>query len=119
MLLDRLGARGAAALAATAGIIRWGVEGTTNSVLALSILQPMHGLTFALLHLACMRMMGVVVPAGVAATAQSVYGFSSGLVTAGITLSSGFLYATFGGAAFFPMAALCGVALSLAWFGLR
>ncbi|HLH50735.1 MAG TPA: MFS transporter [Roseiarcus sp.] len=119
MLLDRLGARGAAALAATAGIIRWVIEGTTNSVLALSILQPMHGLTFALLHLACMRMMGAVVPARVAATAQSVYGFSSGLVTACVTLSSGFLYAKFGGAAFFPMAAICGVALPFAWFGLR
>lgn len=119
ILLDRLGARGAAALAATAGIVRWAVEGTTNSVWALSILQPLHGLTFALLHLACMRMMGAVVPTGVAATAQSVYGFSSGLVTAGVTLSSGFLYAKFGGAAFFPMAALCGVALSFAWFGLR
>jgi MFS transporter, PPP family, 3-phenylpropionic acid transporter len=119
MLLDRLGERRAATLAVTAAIVRWAVEGVTNSVLALSILQPLHGLTFALLHLACMRMMGVSVPRNIAATAQSVYGFASGLVTAGVTLCSGLLYARYGGAAFFPMAALCAVALPFAWFGLR
>jgi MFS transporter, PPP family, 3-phenylpropionic acid transporter len=63
-LLDRFGARAAAALAAAAGIIRWSVEGVSTSVLVLSILQPLHGLTFALLHLACMRMMATLVPDG-------------------------------------------------------
>ena len=119
MLLDRLGERGAAALAAMAGMARWSFEGATNSVFALSILQPLHGLTFALLHLACMRMMAASIPSNVAATAQSAYGFASGLVTASVTLISGLLYAKYGGAAFFPMAALCGVALPFVWFGLR
>ena len=119
MLLDRLGERGAAALAAMAGITRWSAEGATNSVFALSVLQPLHGMTFALLHLACMRMMGASIPRNVAATAQSVYGFASGFVTATVTLFSGLLYAKYGGAAFFPMAALCGVALPFVWFGLR
>jgi PPP family 3-phenylpropionic acid transporter len=119
MLLDRLGERRAAVLAITAGIARWAVEAITNSVLALSLLQPLHGLTFALLHLACMRVMGACIPRNMAATAQSIYGFASGLVTAGVTLCSGLLYARYGGAAFFPMAALCCVTLPLAWFGLR
>jgi MFS transporter, PPP family, 3-phenylpropionic acid transporter len=119
MLLNRLGERRAATLAVTAAIARWTVESATNSVLALSILQPLHGLTFALLHLACMRMMGVCVPPNIAATAQSAYGFASGLVTAGVTLCSGFLYARYGGSAFLPMAALCAIALPFAWFGLR
>jgi PPP family 3-phenylpropionic acid transporter len=39
-LIDRFGARGAAVLAAAAGIIRWSIEGVTTSVLLLSILQP-------------------------------------------------------------------------------
>jgi len=102
-----------------AGMARWSFEGATNSVFALSILQPLHGLTFALLHLACMRMMAASIPSNVAATAQSAYGFASGLVTASVTLISGLLYAKYGGAAFFPMAALCGVALPFVWFGLR
>ena len=117
-LLDRVGARGAAALAAVAGIIRWSITGVTTSVVLLTILQPLHGLTFALLHLACMRIMGTLVPTSLAATAQAIYAFGSGFATAALTLLSGTLYARYGGVSFFPMAVLCGVALPFAWFGL-
>ena len=91
-LLDRLGARAAAIVAAAAGIVRWSVAGMTTSVLALSIIQPLHGFTFALLHLASMRMMQTLVPARLAGTAQSIYAFGSGCLTAVLTLLSGILY---------------------------
>jgi MFS transporter, PPP family, 3-phenylpropionic acid transporter len=117
-LLGRIGARGAAALAAVAGIIRWSVAGLTTSVWLLTMVQPLHGLTFALLHLACMRIMGTLVPPSLAATAQATYAFASGFATAALTLLSGPLYARYGGASFFAMAVLCGVALPFAWFGL-
>ena len=117
-LLDRLGVRAAAVLAAAAGIVRWSAMGFTNSILVLAILQPLHGLTFALLHLACMRVIGNVVPPGVAATAQALYAFGAGLVTAALTSFSGTLYATYGGQAFLSMAALCVIALPFAWWGL-
>jgi PPP family 3-phenylpropionic acid transporter len=116
-MLKQFGARGAAALAAVAGIVRWSIAGMTTSFWLLSIVQPLHGLTFALLHLACMRVMGRVVPTPLSATAQSFYAFGSGLATAAVTLFSGAMYARYGGASFFPMAALCGVALPFAWFG--
>jgi len=116
-LLDRFGARGAAALAAAAGIVRWAVAGMTTSVLALSIIQPLHGFTFALLHLAAMRIMQMLVPARLAATGQSVYAFGAGCSTAALTLLSGTLYAKFGGVAFLPMSILCALALPLAWYG--
>lgn len=116
-LLNCFGARGAAALAATAGILRWSIAGMTNSVTVLALLQPLHGLTFALLHLACMRMMGSLVPTHLAATAQALYAFGSGAVTAALTLFSGVFYARYGGGAFVVMAVLCGIALPLAWFG--
>jgi PPP family 3-phenylpropionic acid transporter len=116
-VLNRFGARGAAALAAAAGIMRWSIAAMTNSVMVLAILQPLHGLTFALLHLACMRMMGRFIPAHLAATAQTLYAFGSGAVTAALTLFSGFFYASYGGAAFLAMALLCGLASPLAWFG--
>lgn len=116
-LLDRLGVRGAAVLAAAAGLVRWSVAGVTTSVLLLSLIQPLHGLTFALLHLACMRMMGVLVAASVAGTAQALYAFGSGLLTAVLIYLSGALYASYAGAAFFSMAALCVVALPFVWFG--
>ena len=117
-LLRWIGPRGAAALAAVAGVIRWSIAGLTTSVLLLSIVQPLHGLTFALLHLACMRLMGSIVPISLAATAQAIYAFGSGFATAALTFLSGILYARYGGAAFFPMAVLCGIALPFAWFGL-
>lgn len=117
-LLRRVGPRGAAALAAAAGIIRWSVAGVTTSALPLAIVQPLHGLTFALLHLACMRIMATLVPARLSATAQSFYAFGSGLTTAALTLLSGTLYARYGGLSFLLMAGLCGIALPFAWFGL-
>jgi PPP family 3-phenylpropionic acid transporter len=114
-LLDRLGVRGAAVLAAAAGIVRWSVAGATTSVFVLALIQPLHGLTFALLHLGCMRVMRTLIPAAVAATAQALYAFGQGLLTAALTLLSGTLYAFYGGAAFFPMAVLCALALPFAW----
>jgi MFS transporter, PPP family, 3-phenylpropionic acid transporter len=117
-MVRKLGARGAATLAASAGVLRWSVAGTTTSVLPLSIVQPLHGLTFALLHLACMRIMAGLIPTHLSATAQALYAFAAGLVTATLTLLSGTLYAWYGGASFFVMAALCAVALPFAWFGL-
>ncbi|WP_291605992.1 MFS transporter [Bradyrhizobium sp.] len=116
-LIRRFGVRAAATLAAAAGIIRWTVAATTTSVLLLSLVQPLHGLTFALLHLACMRMMADNVPANSAATAQALYAFGSGCVTAALTLLSGALYARYGGVSFLPMAMLCATALPFAWFG--
>lgn len=116
-LLDRLGPQGAAVLAAAAGVVRWSVMGSTNSVAVLVLLQPMHGLTFALLHLVCMRVIGNVVSSGVAATAQALYAFGAGIVAAALTSLSGTLYADYGGRTFLLMAALCVAALPVAWWG--
>jgi PPP family 3-phenylpropionic acid transporter len=116
-LLRRLGARGAAVLAAVAGIVRWSAMGLTSSVVVLACLQPLHGFTFALLHLASMRVMARVVPARIAATAQTLYAFGSGFVTAGLTWASGTLYVTWGARAFLWMAALCVIALPFIWLG--
>ena len=114
-LLDRLGAGGAAMLAAAAGVLRWGVMAQTAWVPAMALVEPLHGLTFALLHLACMRLMLGLVPAHLAATAQAFYGtVAVGAMTAALTLASGPLYQRFGATAFWLMAALCAGALPLA-----
>jgi PPP family 3-phenylpropionic acid transporter len=117
-LLRRIGVRSAATLAAVAGVLRWSIAAATTSTWLLATIQPLHGLTFALLHLACMRVMATVVPTRVAATAQALYAFGSGLVTAALTFLSGALYAWYGGAAFLPMAALCLLAIPFGWFGM-
>lgn len=115
-LLDRLGPAGAMALAAVAGALRWAVMAETTALPALAAIQLLHGLTFALLHLACVRLIGDIVPAGLSATALTIYGtFGLGLASAGLTLASGPLFASFGAQAFWAMAALslAGVPLAL------
>jgi PPP family 3-phenylpropionic acid transporter len=117
-LLHRVGPAGAMALAAAAGVVRWTVAANTAAVAALASVQPLHGLTFALLHLACMQTIAAVVPVHLAATAQSFYGVGAAATTALLTLASGALYARLGAGAFLVMGVLCAVALPLT-FGLR
>jgi PPP family 3-phenylpropionic acid transporter len=113
-LVTRLGAHGVMALAATAGLLRWVVVASTTAVTALAIVQPLHGLTFAALHLACMRVISATVPSGLAATAQAMYALGAGAATALLTVASGVLYARLGAGAFLGMALLCVLAMPLA-----
>jgi PPP family 3-phenylpropionic acid transporter len=115
-LLRWLGPAGAAALAASAGIVRWGVTAVTAWLPAMALVEPLHGLTFALLHLACMQMLSVVVPPALAATAQGIYGgVAVGTMTAIMILVSGPLYGALGPRAFWVMALLCATALPIAF----
>ena len=110
-LLNRIGPSGAAALAAAAGIVRWVVMSQSTALVALALVQPLHGLTFALLHLACMRIIALIVPIHLAATAQALYAVGSGAAIALLTVLSGQLYGQLGAHAFLAMALLCALAL--------
>src|SRR6476620_5009365 len=86
------------------------------AVAALGLFQPLHGFTFALLHLASMRIITDTVPRALAATAQAVYGLVGvGGATAVLMLLSGWLYAYFGPAGFWAMGALCAAAFPVIW----
>ena len=118
-LLAALGPRRAMLLAGAAGIVRWSTAAVTAAFPAMVLVEPLHGLTFALLHLACMDVIGRVVPAAAAATAQTVYAtVAIGAATAMATGGAGPLYEAWGPGAFWVMAALCAAALPLA-VGLR
>jgi PPP family 3-phenylpropionic acid transporter len=118
-LLRRIGPAASAALCASAAILRWVIMGATAAVPAMALIEPLHGLTFALLHLTCMRVLTASVPQELAATAQAVYGtVGVGLATSALTLVSGELYAHFAAHAFWVMAALSLIALPLT-LGLR
>jgi PPP family 3-phenylpropionic acid transporter len=107
---------GALAVAALAGLLRWAVMAQSAAVLALALVQPLHGITFALLHLACMRLLARIVPPGLEGTAQALYGtVGIGGATACLTLVSGALYARVGAHGFWAMAALCALAVPLTW----
>jgi len=110
-LVQRIGPSGSMVLACGAGFVRWTVAAFTTSPGLLACIQPLHGLTFALFHLAAVRLM-TVAPVRLAATAQAIYGtLCVGLSIAVVTLASGLLYAHMGGAAFLIMAALCLLAM--------
>jgi PPP family 3-phenylpropionic acid transporter len=112
-LLRLLGPTGALAAAAVAGVLRWGVMAQTTDEIAIALVQPLHGLTFALLHLACMRVIADTVPRDLAATAQAIYAvIGIGGATALVTIASGWLYAHLEAAgAFWTMAGFCAAAL--------
>jgi MFS transporter, PPP family, 3-phenylpropionic acid transporter len=112
-LVNRFGPGGAAAIASLAAILRWMVMASSTHPGALAIVQPLHGMTFALLHLACMRLIGAAVPQHLAATGQAIYALGPGLITALLTLSSGMLYARLGAGGFLLMALLPALALPL------
>lgn len=114
-LLERLGPGRAVALSAAAGVVRWGTAARTAWFPALVAVEPLHGLTFALLHLACMDTIGRVVPVRLAASAQAFYAtIAMGATAAAVTLASGPLYGRFGAGAFWIMATMCAAALPLA-----
>ena len=111
-LIARLGLSGAARLSAAAGVLRWSVMASTTAVPALVGVQALHGLTFALMHLAAMGIIARSVPTRLAATAQTLYGTGAlGIASATMTFVSGYLYGLFALRAFWAMAACCGIAL--------
>jgi PPP family 3-phenylpropionic acid transporter len=115
-LVTRLTPAGALAVAALAGMLRWAVAAQTTDVMALALVQPLHGITFALLHLACMRLIARIVPQGLEGTAQAIYGtVGIGAAVALLTFVSGALYSRLGAQGFWVMAALCALALPITW----
>jgi PPP family 3-phenylpropionic acid transporter len=115
-LVIRLTPAGALAVASLAGMLRWVVAAQTTDVIALAMVQPLHGITFALLHLACMRLLTRIVPQGLEGTAQAIYGtIGIGAASALLTFISGALYGRLGAQGFWVMAALCALAFPLTW----
>jgi len=115
-LVTRLTPAGALAVASLAGVLRWVVAAQTTDVIALALVQPLHGVTFALLHLACMRLLARIVPQGLEGTAQAIYGtIGIGAASALLTFISGALYGRLGAQGFWVMAALCALAFPLTW----
>jgi hypothetical protein len=54
---EAVGPAGSATRAVSEGIVRWSVTAVTAWLPAMALVEPLHGLTFALLHLACMQML--------------------------------------------------------------
>jgi PPP family 3-phenylpropionic acid transporter len=118
MMVNRLGPAGALMAAAAAGMMRWAVMATSADVWVLALIQPLHGITFALLHLACMRLIARLAPPALAGSAQAIYGTGAALASMALTLASGVLYEQIGSQGFWVMSVVSALALPIA-YGLR
>jgi PPP family 3-phenylpropionic acid transporter len=118
-VVERLGPARLSALAALAGVLRWGVTAETTALPALAAAQLLHAATFGAQHLAAMRVLQRAVPPRLAGTAQTLHAsLGVGLASGALMLAAGPLYAAFGGGAFWAMAALCALAVPAAsWLG--
>ena len=111
-LLARLRPGGLALLCAMSGVLRWTVMAETTWLPAQFLVQPLHGFTFAALHLATMRLLAETVPEHLSSTAYGVHAsLGPGLGGMLLTLAAGPLYGEFGAGGFWAMAALCAAAL--------
>ena len=103
-------------VAAVASLVRWGLLAESSNIIAIATAEPLHGLTFALLHLSCMRVLAAIVPRELAGLAQAIYGtVGIGLTSAALTLISGSLYAQFGTRGFWAMFLMPLAALPAIW----
>ena len=115
LLLQRMRPEHAMLIAALAATLRWLTFAASSSVVAFAVVEPLHGITFALFHLACMRVLVLVTPAALAATAQAFYAVGIGATSAAITFASGFLYADAGRSGFLLMALLSACSIPVIW----
>jgi PPP family 3-phenylpropionic acid transporter len=108
ILVRQLGPIGLLLLGGVAGMLRWVLFALFTSLPVLVLIQLLHALTFAATHLAAVYFLVRQAPAGLAATAQGLYGAIAWGGLFGLAmLASGTLYAAFAGAAFHAMAAMC------------
>ncbi len=102
-------------LAALAGMLRWTVLAASTDLGVLIAVQALHALTFGAAHLGAMHFLARAAPAGLAATAQSLYSaLSSGVAMGLAMLLAGALYEAAAGRAFLAMTVLSAAGLVLA-----
>jgi PPP family 3-phenylpropionic acid transporter len=114
-VVQRLGPVGLAMVAAAAGLLRWCAMALTDDPLLLFPLQVLHAGSFGAVHLAAMMVLGRIVPAQQAGTAQTLHAaLGIGLPMGVLTLACGPLFAAFGGGGYLAMALLCAAAIPAA-----
>jgi PPP family 3-phenylpropionic acid transporter len=114
-IVARLGAVRLLMLGAAAGVLRWLVMAEDFGLVVTVLMQAIHCVSFATLHLGTMHYIYRTVPAGLRNSAQGLYAaFSGGIVMSSAMWFSGFLYSELLGKTYLVMAAISLVALSLA-----
>ena len=106
--IKRYGAVRVTTLAGIAGLIRWGIVGSTHTIEALLITQLLHAFTFGAAHLGAIHFISQRMIPSVSATAQTVYSIIVGLTMGVSTWSAGLLYADLSSQSYLLMAVMAG-----------
>ncbi len=115
----RLGPAGALAVAAGAGVVRWGAMSFAPPLALLWPLQALHALTFAVGHLGFMAFVAAAVPARLAGSAQgAALGAISGMTMAGAAFGGAAIADRYGTSAAYGLSASLSAASLLAAIGL-
>jgi len=106
-VVERIGAPQLIVIAGLAAVVRWSGTAMDPSFAVLLLLQILHGLTFGAAHLGAVHFISASVPDKYAGTAQGLYSAASaGIFMGSAMAASGPLYRTFGGQAYWVMAAM-------------
>lgn len=115
-LIRRLGAMRLIFLAGVCGALRWTLTGLSDALAVVVFAQLLHAFTFGACHLGAIHTIARSMPAGLSATAQSLYSaLVMGLGLGVMLFLSGWLYAAFGGGAYLAMAGAALAGAALAW----
>ncbi len=105
--IARLGPANLMVIGAVGATVRWTGTGLSTDPVVLALLQPLHAASFTAPYLASLQVMAMCVPAGRAASAQSLNAaLGVALPTGVLMFASGILYERVAGLVFLAMAAL-------------
>lgn len=118
-VIARIGAAPLLIAAALLAVARWSAMAVDPPFAILVALQVLHAATFGAAHLAAIHLVHRMVPEHLQGTGQALHAsVGMGLAMGGAVVLSGWLYASYAGAAYLGMAALAGiaaVAASVTW----
>ncbi|WFU43763.1 MFS transporter [Bradyrhizobium sp. CB82] len=96
-------------------VARWSITAQEPPVALLAIVQLGHGLSFGLTQVGVMNLLVRHVPAHQMARGQGYYAATSGLLSSTTSIISGAIYARYGEALYYLMAAMAGTGALLMW----
>jgi PPP family 3-phenylpropionic acid transporter len=93
-------------IAALSAVARWVITAQEPPLAILAAVQLAHGLTFGLTQVGTMMLLVGYVPAHVMARGQGYLAACSGIVSSGVSIISGAIYAQYGQGVYYVMAAM-------------
>jgi len=103
-VVRRVGPYNLLILGGLGGVIRWTILASQTDLWLLMPAQCLHGLTFGALHLGAMHFIARNITPSITGRAQGLYAaMGNGVVLGFLTILAGWLFANFGGKAFYAM----------------